>query len=418
VSVAPSADTKVQAELAVRLAVEHGFYLFPVDHPTATKRCSGVKTKEHNPDTCTERGKHPCCKWSEWSTNDAGLLVQNHYFGGRNAKNIGIDCGKSGLLVVDEDALHELARFCADYGVELPPTFTVRTANGSHIYFRQPDGEQLGNREGLFLNYQINIRGQGGFVVGPGSLHVDGIVYQAVDGVREIAPLLLLVVEKAHAIRVFCLHDADVDGYNIARVLGEETKRMPGHRVDVVNLVLSVADAVRLGLPTEEFTRRKALPTALSAVLTDLELPWFTGRRVSAKSCVGTRCELNAFTGPELIRYVEARLPDANTKVVPPAGVLGNTARDEHVDAVRARVDEWIAESLDVDAIVATLVAEFPCRDDGWEELARRARRATGAVVADGRRERRGHRLFGCRDDMYARFRTLLAEAIRDDYRR
>lgn len=174
-----------QRQYALRLAADYGFAVFPVDHPSH-KRCRGVRTKMHDPDSCAERGKHPTCKWSEWSTADVEQLAKPHYFGA--AANIGVDCGKSRLLVVDEDELGAFTRFCAGRGVEVPVTFTVRTGKGHHYYFRQPSGRECGNREGAFHDYPINIRGVGGYVVGPGSLHHTGVVYAAVGDCRDIAP--------------------------------------------------------------------------------------------------------------------------------------------------------------------------------------------------------------------------------------
>ena len=60
--------------------------------------------------------------------------------------------------------------------------------------------------------------------------------------------------------KMFVLHDADVNGYNIARTLGEATRRMPNHSVDVIDLGLTVPQAIDAELETETFTRRKALP--------------------------------------------------------------------------------------------------------------------------------------------------------------
>ena len=183
---ATSVDTPGQMRgYAIQLATRFGFHVFPVDHP-GTPRCRGVG--KHHPDDCDERGKHPTCRWSQWSTTDVELLITARYFGGGEPRNIGVDCGKSRLLVIDEDAHDELARFCADHGVEMPATFTVRTASGFHHYFRLPDGVDLGNDEGTFHGYQINIRGVGGYVVAPGSRHATGVGYVAVGDVREIAP--------------------------------------------------------------------------------------------------------------------------------------------------------------------------------------------------------------------------------------
>ena len=126
----------------------------------------------------------PAIKW------DTGASTSEHnirYWWSGNPRNIGIHCGLSGLLVVDEDAPGELARFCADRRVDMPETYTVITAKGKHYYFRDTEAGALGNREGAFGGYAINIRSGSGYVIAPGSLHATGVVYTGDGGV--IAPL-------------------------------------------------------------------------------------------------------------------------------------------------------------------------------------------------------------------------------------
>ena len=48
----------------------------------------------------------------------------------------------------------------------------------------------------------------------------------------------------------------DIDGYEIARVLREGTRRMPHHLVEVVDIGLTVEDAVKMGLNSEPFSRK------------------------------------------------------------------------------------------------------------------------------------------------------------------
>lgn len=170
-------STTDQLQAALDLA-RRGFYVFPLDHPSH-EWCQGVG-KDHVPHRAGDRGKHPACKWSTWSTTDPDTISATHYFGGR-AYNIGIDCGKSGLLVVDEDVPDEWDRLCADLEVDPPVTFTVRTAKGRHFYFRQPPGGHYGNGEGALRGYGLNIRGAGGYIVAPGSLHESGVTYEPAE---------------------------------------------------------------------------------------------------------------------------------------------------------------------------------------------------------------------------------------------
>ena len=150
----------------------------------------------------------------------------------------------------------------------------------------------------------------------------------------------LLARSEIRDMKIFVLHDADIDGYNIARTLGEATRRMPDHNVDVIDLGLTVPQAIEYGLETEKFTRKKELPADLE--LDEDALEWFTGEPIHAGygkphyEC--TRCELNAFSSDELAEFIEAGLQrhGATTKLVPPPDVLA-----EHVQEVR---DEALTE--------------------------------------------------------------------------
>ena len=85
---------------------------------------------------------------------------------------VGIVTGQiSGLLILDldsADAVTEAER------LGLPETVTARTAKGRHCYFSHPGGS-AGNRAGLLPG--MDIRGDGGFVVAPGSIHPTGVRY-------------------------------------------------------------------------------------------------------------------------------------------------------------------------------------------------------------------------------------------------
>ena len=49
------------------------FYYLGVDHPSAPQ-CMGARLPTHDPDECTERGKHPVDAWSRTSTNDPAKI--------------------------------------------------------------------------------------------------------------------------------------------------------------------------------------------------------------------------------------------------------------------------------------------------------------------------------------------------------
>lgn len=95
--------------------------------------------------------------------------------------NYGIATGK-GVFVLDVDGprgFKSLKRLQAKYG-PLPATAKVITANGFHFYLRA-DG--LGVRNSVSkIASGIDVRGDGGYAVGPGSIHPDGIVYRFAKG--------------------------------------------------------------------------------------------------------------------------------------------------------------------------------------------------------------------------------------------
>lgn len=156
----------------------------------------------------------------------------------------------------------------------------------------------------------------------------------------EAARVLFSQVDEKQSYQLFVLHDADPHGYNIARTLAEETKRMPGYSVEVIDLGFRLEEALDIGLLTETFTRKNALPSG--SKLSVKEFAYFTGRP-SSKSWICERVELNALRPSQRLEYVEAKLKEhgATAKVIPPAGVIAQAAqakaRAVTGDALRSR---------------------------------------------------------------------------------
>jgi hypothetical protein len=129
--------------------------------------------------------KRPKVRWKEAATNDAtaiGHLWQQHY-----AALVGLPTGaRSGLFVIDLDVERETgeeigtANFNSlGFGDLLcdPTQIRVRTPSGGlHLYFRHP-GEGFGNTAGK-LGPKIDTRGEGGYVIAPGSILPDGRFYE------------------------------------------------------------------------------------------------------------------------------------------------------------------------------------------------------------------------------------------------
>ncbi len=120
------------------------------------------------------RNKRPVARgWQSEATGDPEVLERLF----AHDDDIGIRTGdSSNLFVVDIDGEEgEAALFALEeeHG-PLPTTFTVETPNGLHYYFRWRPG--IRNSAGQ-IGPGIDIRGEGGYVVGPGSRHPSGGIY-------------------------------------------------------------------------------------------------------------------------------------------------------------------------------------------------------------------------------------------------
>lgn len=92
--------------------------------------------------------------------------------------NAGIACGPaSSIIVVDIDDEELFKRMCEDKTWETPLTRTIRTGSGKrHLHYRYPDnGRTYGNRsfKGPDGRSIFDVRGCGGQIVAPGSIHPD-----------------------------------------------------------------------------------------------------------------------------------------------------------------------------------------------------------------------------------------------------
>ncbi|KQR80512.1 phage/plasmid primase, P4 family [Sphingomonas sp. Leaf343] len=135
---------------AWRTPIVLGFSVFPVVH----------------------RGKRPAlASWKDYQAKHPSLETVAGWSDTKS--NIGIATGAvSGLLVLDLDTDEAIAHA---ESCGLPDTLTVRTGKGRHVYFAHPGGK-VGNRAGIFPG--ADIRGDGGYVVGPGSVHPSGSAYE------------------------------------------------------------------------------------------------------------------------------------------------------------------------------------------------------------------------------------------------
>ena len=176
------------------------------------------------------------------------------------------------------------------------------------------------------------------------------------EGFSSVAIRTLLDRASQRQMRIFVLHDCDVDGYNIARTLGEATRRMPGHHLEVIDLGLRLADAQALDLEHEDYTRKKDLPDTLT--LTEAERAFFIHRQTGKKQWAARRVELNALSSGQLIALIERGLKEhhADGKLIPPAKVVLEHGQETIEQLILERVNQEIARQLDIPAIRARVL--------------------------------------------------------------
>ena len=179
-------------------------------------------------------------------------------------------------------------------------------------------------------------------------------------------------------ITILVAHDADISGYEIARTLEAETRTTHGMHIDIIDLGLTVKEALAMGLEAEGVVIQKKPSYELLWKLTSEEKEFLLGTR-DYKTWHGKRVELNAMTTDQLISWLKGRLKELGleTKVLPPEdvvkGELEDTIESKLEDDVRQMVREALEELLG--ATIADIEEEVkkkigtPEVDGYYEEL-------------------------------------------------
>ena len=160
-------------KLAARHYASLGWRVFPIYEPSDTETgCSCDRLK------CKHPGKHPR---TSHGVSDASTRLDrvDRWWDQWPKANVGIATGSgSGIVVLDVDPRHggdvSLAETVERYA-SLPSTPTVRTGGGLHLYFRHLGA--VACTRGLGGYPGLDLRGDGGYVVAPPSIHKSGNVY-------------------------------------------------------------------------------------------------------------------------------------------------------------------------------------------------------------------------------------------------
>ena len=143
-----------------------------------------------------DSGKQPKGPWKEMATTDEETIVR--WFDEDPHMNYGVAMG-NGWLAVDcdneeasDNFIFAFETMCLDEdGMPIDlHTFVVKTGRGLHFYWR---GE---TRNKVALSDGIDVRGTGGYVVGPGSLSWTGVRYEHVSGsLDDVSEIPMWLIE-------------------------------------------------------------------------------------------------------------------------------------------------------------------------------------------------------------------------------
>lgn len=118
--------------------------------------------------------KKPLIKWQRYQHERANEEQIKQWWAKWPDANVGIVTGEiSGIFVLDCDS-DEGERVIQEMG-SLPRTAVAKTGKGHHYYFQHP-GVPIRNFARKLPG--LDLRGDGGYVVAPPSIHTTGVLYE------------------------------------------------------------------------------------------------------------------------------------------------------------------------------------------------------------------------------------------------
>lgn len=180
--------------MAAEEYARRGWYIFPIE-PRGKKPMTehGLKDASTNLDTVR--------RW--WKQHPRA--------------NIGLNCGKSQVVAIDldkrgaYDGLAEWAALVERYALETDTAVSLTGGGGRHLLFTVNGGPEIKNSAGK-LAPGIDVRGEGGYVVLPPSVHPSGRPYAWADDNTGTTPLPIqlstLLTREPDPWRLYTLRDA------------------------------------------------------------------------------------------------------------------------------------------------------------------------------------------------------------------
>ena len=282
-----------------------GWRVFPVFHPDEY-------VDEHG-----KRGKTPRTPngFNDGSTSEFQIKKWWNLW---PRSNIGV-CTGAAFVVLDIDSAAAEAQLEAlDY--EVPESLQVRTGRGRHVYFK--GDSSIRNRTRLLGQPGVDIRGEGGYVVVPPSLHESGRVYEFENDevpMAEIPAWMRELHGKKERAKVDTSTDEPISegGRNdeLARIAGSYRSRGMGYK-ELCALLLDV-NKRRCKPPLDEGEVRKIAESIAKYPVEEFEIaqPWGTGWDLDALKKHGADEETLA-TAAKANDAVKKKLPEPGSDVV------------------------------------------------------------------------------------------------------
>lgn len=288
----------------------------------------------------------------------------------------GIELSKVSLLVIDADrhggpdGVAEFEALVARHGALPLGPLTETAGGGLHYFFKQPLRKRLGNRKGA-LPPGVDVRGDGGWIVAPGSTRSDGKLWKPLGppldrtflaGTIPVVPDWVVDLIQSNVVRI--------DGGNPAHLQaerGESVKAQVRERAYASAALNGCADELRQAMPG----RRNEILNSVAFRMGRMIASGWIEKPVVADA-LWAACEANGLVGDDGedsvqrslasgieagMRVPHAELPRTDTKA---------PANDNTPPKIRVRWDGegkfepplWLVRDLITESAVGLVIGE------------------------------------------------------------
>lgn len=236
-----------------------GWSVFPLHTPDAAGNCSCRKPN------CPDNGKHPrTMNGLTGATTDEAQIAK--WWGMWPDANIGLATGERSAVVLDIDPRHggdvSVRKLQEQHGHFNEKVYAHTGGGGWHLLFRHPGFRVRNVQASDKLGEGVDVRGDGGYVVAPPSLHASGNRYswgvEPVELPEMPAWLKTLLAEPARASAEFVGEGEIAEGgrnKSLTSMAGSMRRR--GMSEEAMYAALSVENERRCKPPLEDADVRK-----------------------------------------------------------------------------------------------------------------------------------------------------------------